>query len=380
MIIAATSSDSPGHPETGRRPLGPLRRRRTGVPLFVVALLVVACGSTGTSTGRTGSQATSSTVTVMTRNLDEGTDFGFVVGASAKPFSIGAPATWAEVLQSGVPQRAALVADEIAVARPDLVSLQEVAKWTGPGSNGTVTLDAQAALLSELAAKGAHYQVVETVPEEQISAAIGSLSVTFLDRDVLLTRSDEGGRLRLSNARQGHYSSLLGFSLPVIGQVTVTRGWAYVDATVQGRTVRFIATHLESYDPRYRLLQAGQLTAPGGPAATPLPVVLAGDLNTGPNDLAGTAGQDTVAAYNGLTGARFRDVWAVLHPGVPGYTDSFHTEDPFVDNTTPTERIDLVLIKGGVVPAAVSLVGTQKVNGVWPSDHAGPVARLTISG
>ena len=358
-------------------------RRRDGrashLSLLVLAAmpltLLSACGGSGSSSAR-------SEVTVMTRNLDEGTDFGFVVGAGAQPFSKGAPATWLEVLQSGIETRAGLVADEIASAQPDLVSLQEVAKWTGPGSGGTVTLDAQAALMRRLVADGAHYQQIEVVPEEQLSADLGGLKVTFLDQDVLLARTDQPSHLKLSNPRQGHFAHLLTFNLPVIGQVQVTRGWASVDATVGGRTVRFVATHLESYDPAVRLLQTTELTAAGGPADTSMPVILAGDLNTGPNNRPGGAGADMAAAYNRLTGSSggFRDVWQMLYPGAPGYTDSFHTEDPFVDNTTPSERIDLILVKGAVSPVSVRLVGTAKVNGAWPSDHAGPVAVLRLTG
>ena len=48
-------------------------------------------------------------------------------------------------------------------------------------------------------------------------------------------------------------------------------------------------------------------------------------------------------------------------------------------NSTLTDRIDLVLFRGALAVADVSLVGNQQTDrtpsGLWPSDHAGVLAK-----
>lgn len=63
---------------------------------------------------------------------------------------------------------------------------------------------------------------------------------------------------------------------------SVTWGIAFVDATVHGGTVRFIATHLEGFSVTAQMLQAKELIARANSGG--LPLMLAGDLNTDPND------------------------------------------------------------------------------------------------
>lgn len=313
-------------------------------------------------------------VTVMTRNMDEGTDFGYIASPSGLTLPQAAVATYLEVVASNVCDRARQIADEIAATQPDLVSLQEVARWTGfvpgvcTGTVPTTTIDAKAALLDELARDGAPYVVVKEQDEFNSSTIPGLAPLSFLDRDVLLARAEPLGRLSLSNATSAHFSTILPLT---VGPVTVPilRGWISVDATLRGRTVRVIATHLESFYEPVQVAQAMEIAA--GPANTTLPVILAGDLNTGP-------GSDKLLAYGFLTnagGGGFTDTWSVTRPNDPGFTDSYYTEDPLVTGLTPSERIDLVLVRGDATPVADALVGNGSAH---PSDHAGVVAMLRI--
>jgi endonuclease/exonuclease/phosphatase family metal-dependent hydrolase len=315
-------------------------------------------------------------VTVMTRNLDEGTDFGYVVAAAAGQITLAEAValTYGEVLASNVCGRAASMADEIAAANPDLVSIQEAAVWTGPlptgciGADAPTTIDAGAALLHRLAADGARYVVVKQ-QDEFSSSVIASLlppGLSFLDRDILLARVEAPGQLSLANVTAAHFNTLLPLQLAPGVTIPITRGWISADATLRGRTVRVIATHLESfYEP---VQQAQGLELALGPANTILPVVLAGDLNTGP----GSAQTKTYAFLT--TTAGFTDVWTVTHPGDPGYTDAFYTEDPLTP-AVPSERIDLVLVRGNLVPSTDIQVGGEIPH---PSDHAGVVATIRI--
>ncbi len=69
---------------------------------------------------------------------------------------------------------------------------------------------------------------------------------------------------------------------------TIFRAWMSAELTVRGRSARIIATHLESFFEPVQVAQAAELVA--GPGDTSLPVVIAGDHNTGP-------GSDQILSY-----------------------------------------------------------------------------------
>ncbi len=340
-----------------------------------VCLMTAGALSTSMSVSATAAPAGGNNaarfVSVMTRNLDEGTDFGYVkaVAAGQLDFPTAVALTYAEVVASDVCGRAARIADEIASARPDLVSVQEAAVWTGPvavncpGAATPMTIDAEAALLTRLASDGAHYTVVREL-DEFSSAPLGLVppGLSFLDRDVLLVRVEPPGQLSVANVQAQHYSTLV----PILG-LPILRGWISADVTLRGRTVRIIGTHLESFFEPVQEAQGMELAA--GPGNTSLPVIVAGDLNTGP-------GSDQQATYDWLTGvAGFTDTWATLEPSQNGYTDGYYTEDPFTPTSGPTERIDLILVRGNLIPSAIGLTGTAAPH---PSDHAGVIATERI--
>ena len=62
---------------------------------------------------------------VMTRNMDAGSDFGFITSATTPlGLIIGVTETYQEVVQSNIPERAQGIAAEIQAQNPDLVGLQ----------------------------------------------------------------------------------------------------------------------------------------------------------------------------------------------------------------------------------------------------------------
>ncbi|HSB75121.1 MAG TPA: hypothetical protein VLC12_05680, partial [Terriglobales bacterium] len=91
------------------------------------------------------------TAKVMTYNVDEGTDFGAIIGVltntSSTDFATAVQQTVAEVENSDPADRAQRIADEIATAQPDLVGLQEVALWNIQG----VPIDMLQLILARLA-------------------------------------------------------------------------------------------------------------------------------------------------------------------------------------------------------------------------------------
>ncbi len=334
------------------------------------------------------SQATDSVrvVTVMTYNVDEGTDLAPVLGATTLAELVTAVAeVYAEVQASNIPERAAGIARQIEIAHPDLIGLQEVSTWrTGPlGSPPatTVQFDALQSLLDELAKRNLTYApiAISTNLDAEAPSALG-FDVRLTDYDVVLARTDlRTSALKLLDVQTHRFSTNLTFTNPVLGTVTVPRGWISVDAKIRGQAFRFVTTHLESFSPLVQIAQANELAQ--GPGATELPVVFAGDFNSD------AASSDPIqsAAYQVMLGAGFIDVWSKAHPGDPGFTWPLHGEDPFTPVSTPNQRIDLVLARGEFGVLGARLIGNNQLtdltpSGLWPSDHAGVVAILRIGG
>ena len=112
--------------------------------------------------------------TVMTYNVNEGTDFLQVVGAQTlQQFLLGVGQVITQVQGTNPPERMGAVARKILDVQPELLSLQEVDQWyTGTfdpitETCGTMTLqyDMLRELLSALAAQGGHYGVAVQVTQ-----------------------------------------------------------------------------------------------------------------------------------------------------------------------------------------------------------------------
>src|SRR5262249_52281803 len=208
------------------------------------------------------------------------------------------------------PARAEALADEIAAATPDLVGLQEATLYrteipadgsTTPAQ--TVAYDFVKLLQAALARRGLDYSAVSvfTGTDAELPAGLPpTLDVRLTDRVVVLARADEKtADLKLSNPESGTYPASV--TVPTVaGPITLPRGWASVDVKIRGKSFRFVTTHLEAFSSAVRKLQASELLA--GPADTSLPVVLVGDMNSGP-------GFD-LGAYDDFLGAGLSDAWA----------------------------------------------------------------------
>jgi endonuclease/exonuclease/phosphatase family metal-dependent hydrolase len=283
--------------------------------------------------------------------------------------------TYEEVQATRPAERMARIADEIAAARPDLVGLQEAARYATKSSleaAEVVELDFVQLILDALRARGLGYHVVDgatslnfdrSLPDDTVPVA---RQIHFTDRDVVLARDDVATR----DAANGRFAQLLGVRIGIFS-LQVPRGWGAVTADVNGATVRFVNTHLEAIaDPTgVREAQARELATIAGASSPPTLVV--GDFNSPPAEATG--------AYGIVTGAGFTDAWAGLHPNVAGLTCCL---DPtLTDAADPLEtRIDLVLYRSAFTPLSADVVGEdagdRTASGLWPSDHAGVVAAL----
>lgn len=326
--------------------------------------------------------------TVMTYNVNEGTDFLQVVGAQTLPqFLVGVGQILTQVQGTNPPERMRAVAGKILEAQPELLSLQEVDQWyTGTfdpiaGSCGTMTLqyDMLQELLSALGAQGGHYEVAVQVTQNAFSPTPGLippatyLCVAVTDYDVVLARTDLPSWIfQWSNPQSGQFVNQLVLPTPV-GPVPYPRAWASVDAQFFGHSFHYVNTHLESFDANVRELQGDELRA--GPANSTLPVIIAMDSNAQAFPLP----QDPT--YVDFISAGYHDVWSRLFPKRAGLTCC---QDEADNNPVSQlyQRIDLVLTHGSVTPLGAALLGadprSRLSDGLWPSDHAALVAAVVV--
>lgn len=331
-------------------------------------------------------------VTILDQNLYVGSEFTPLLTLDPtdpnyfRNLLMSVAQVYQTIVASDFPSRAQALAREIAATRPDLVALQEVSliRSQVPGDllvGGTtpatdVQLDYLAILLANLNRHGVHYVAVAIVTNLDMELPMPTADPTVFadvrltDHDVILARADlPPGHLRVGPPQAGNFQTAL--PLPNLG-TSIPRGWCAVDVATRGRTFRFINAHLEENTAApIQAAQAQELLA--GPANTTLPVILVGDLNSDAN------GNDGTTTYDLLTQS-FTDTWSVVHPQNPGLTWG---HDPLLADPTVefVWRLDLVLFRGAQFQALGMWRMSpqfQAVPPLWPSDHAGVVARLRI--
>jgi hypothetical protein len=356
--------------------------------LAVIALVVVVVPEVAQA-----EDPTPRPVKVMTRNLYLGASLQSAIGAeSIAELAIAGTQIWNTVVATDFPERAKVLAYEIADADPALIGLQEAAIWrTGPPDGppmfgGTPAMDVQfdylQSLLDELEAIGAPYVVVYSQEEADIESITLPFPITGFDirltqRDVILAKKSkvDAGELTCTNAQGAHYPPDAQLYLPLLDvPVESTRGWVSADCVVNNRAFRFVNTHLEAFHPVVRKDQAEFLVT-DGPASTDQTVILVGDLNSDP---LGTFPNNW--AFNVLLGYGYIDTWVQVNDDAPGFTSGFNqfVNDP--DASGLNHRIDHVMTRPQVEVRKSLVTGTDSDNrtaaGLWPSDHAGLITAL----
>lgn len=388
------------------KPRAPVSARHLHLALLTALALVLFPASAGAATNRPH-------VSVMSRNVYLGADLELGVRATGLQGLVDAAGTILhQVDANDFPVRARGLAAEILAKKPDLVGLQEVALWrTAPCTENPlppkathIRYDYLKLLMSRLSVGKTRYRVVIAEPEfdfevyantdgNEATAAPGcpfgsELNGRLTMRDVILARV---GRVRTSDARGGHYRTLLQVR-PGGVSVDVTRGWTRVDAQIAGAAkFRFVNTHLEAFDNQVanhtstgadvgngaiREAQAKELIAPGGPATGRLPVVLVGDLNS---DKKTEVKPGDALAYEALLrgGLVERSTSnplgcclnaSVLTVSGGGKLSDFDHKVDHVMTDAP-RKIRLV---------SSTVTGRRPVNGFWDSDHAGLFSVLSL--
>lgn len=363
---------------------------------------------------------------VMTQNLYVGADL-FKILDPSQPIPVRAAEIFSDIQVTDFAQRAESIADLVAEHEPHLIGLQEVslvrtqcptdilAPPGDPTPNATdVYSDYLAILLAELAERGLHYEVAAQVTNADVELPVLNtpplldcpapyFDARLTDHDVTLRRSDVGVTLSMS----GNYQANLPVPVEGGGEIVFIRGYNIVDVDLNGRSYRFVNTHLEvSGNPAanfFQFAQALELTQTLDGMASLVSdeiLVVVGDLNSDPADGA-TADCllppdfDTVGPcptpYATMVDSGFMDTWTLRNGRADaGFTccqqDLLMNPDSWLD-----ERIDHVWVRppraGAQGPhfmngVHVTVLGTREedrtIDGLWPSDHAGVVAGMTM--
>ena len=356
---------------------------------IVIATGLFILTSAAARAGQSAAVAPSRPITVMTQNVYNGVDAQIAaIPLATSPADLIAKvgAVYNGYFARRFPERAAALANEILLARPDVIGLQEaVMLRTQEPADGSATpatnveLDYVQILLDALTARGLAYKVVgESIGlDVELPGAIAPgriVDVRHTDREVILARADlQSNALTIANSQGGHFQ--VNCAVPILGgSIVIPRGWVSVDASTGSRKVRIVSTHLDAdclpFTTAIQESQALEILA--GPAATSLPVVLIGDFNS-PADGTG----DTYKLVTGTAG-QFTDSWT--RSGLGAGLTCCQAADLLNVSSTLNERVDLVLFRGSLTPLASVTVGDRPIfktpSGLWPSDHAGVVAVL----
>jgi hypothetical protein len=336
-------------------------------------------------------------VEVMTWNVYVGANVDIVLGATGfMDLAQKVAAAYDTLFLTNFPERAQTIASYVAQKKPHLIGLQEISLIqrfsdlppTGPPIE---QLDYLQILLDALSARGLNYDVasiihnIDTFVPRLVDGGPAIDFVRLRDSDVILARYD----VEISRPAAANYIAKLTIPIPGLPPIEIPRGYAAVDAKAGQKTYRFVNTHLEAFLQSTRRQQANELiTALTGET---LPIIMVGDFNTpapsSGNPNGGVTYQDFVDPNVGYV-----DMWP--HNLVGSEGDGFtapHDSDLRNENINLNRRIDLIFVRNQGNPSGQNEIGPVQAivlgdefnertpSGLWPSDHAGIIAKLHIA-
>jgi endonuclease/exonuclease/phosphatase family metal-dependent hydrolase len=375
-----------------------VRNIRAEMTAIVLGMLLVSALSSFAIAERGLPQKKGYPLNVMTQNLYVGADIhrvllpGDILQLAAETYQV--------LGQTDFSERAEALADEIARMQPELIGLQEVS-WIRiqsptdfvfypPNAEGEV-LNYLEILLAALETRGLSYEVAAIVQNadvelpmyafDELGNITGVDDIRLTDHDVILARDD----VDIANPISRNYAINAQFAVGGI-LVEFTRGFVAVDATVRDRSFRFVNTHLEEQGAVWptgdeiQVLQVQELIDEFDLES--VPVILVGDFNSSPED-------DDTFAYHVIENAGYVDAWK---RGLRGRRSRGATccqqELLTNENSLLFERIDHIFARNHPRETLFSLVGAVRVvgdkqkdktvSGLWPSDHAGVVAKMPL--
>ncbi len=351
--------------------------RLRGAVLAATAVVLAGAAPSSAAT------STKSDLTVMTRNLYLGAD---IIPLATQPdlasFEKAATERLNIVLGNDFATRAKGLASEIAKNRPDLIGVQEAANWfrspdgvkDGAATPSTQVIYNSLDLLTKaIKAKGLTYKVVvkRTWLDIEAPTSLG-YDVRLQQVDAVLARA--GSPVKLGKSLSGGFTKHFDVTTQA-GPAKSLRGWVGVDAKVGGKAFRFVSTHLEAYSPDIAKAQMQELLAK--PLASKARrSILVGDFNSDPKSVGGSdrGTERTGDAYDEAIAAGFAST--VPRRLTSGFAEDLHDTSKKFD-----EWLDHIMARPKIKALSSRLVGdapSDRVGGLWPSDHAGVVARLRL--
>ena len=311
----------------------------------------------------------------MSRNLYLGADIITLVSASSKADEAAkASQLFADVKKTNFPKRARALAAEVKRARPDVIGLQEVARYyrgplADPAKKGARTLvyDWLQLLQRQLKARGLHYRVVSQEREINVETALQQgydLRMTL--GNAVLVRADKRRHVKVVRGVSGVFkSSQLAVTLQD-QKLELSRGYAGAYLSTRGKRFLFLDPHAEAYGAAIAKAQFSELVK-GAAKSRRLPVIIAGDFNSDP-------AEKPPGGYATVLKAGFKDT---------GKRHATCCQNAFVNNTTSELKtwIDHIVVRPAAKVLRTYVFGNKasdRIDGLWPSDHAGVVAYLRL--
>ena len=237
---------------------------------------------------------------------------------------------------------------------------------------------------------------------------IPEITVTVLDRDVILARLDVAQAATpvaflcgKPSADGCNYTVVASANSP-IGPISIERGWVGVDATIGNKKYRFVNTHLEVQRPDgsdassiVQALQAAELIQVLAATTSPSrSLIVVGDINsssedpiidnpTQPNLFPPPFDQIIIPPYTQLVVSGYTDAWDFVEPAdEPGFS-CCQDADLRNPQSILDERIDVIFsIKVPKNVEETRVLGAEQQDKtlpgprLWPSDHGSVAAEL----
>ncbi len=404
--------------------------------VFSMTLALALLASAPALAKKGGGKSKGAKIDVMTQNQYLGADLNPIIAAPGEiEFNEALIVALQDIAANDYPARAEKLAELIADRLPELVGLQEMFRFEcfdidprdgdqcDEPSIANAFNDHLQLTLDELVELDEIYVDVATVnnldltftlpglptaglPVDLDFNGVPDITVTVLDRDVILAREDvDAMPVAFPCARPSidgcNYTVVASANSP-IGPISIERGFVGVDANVGGKDYRFVNTHLEVQRPDgtdassiVQALQAAQLIQTVGPTTPPnVSLIVVGDINsssedpiipnpTQPNPFPPPFDQLIIPPYAQFAGSGYTDVWDLRPGNQPGYT-CCQLEDLSNHQSILDERIDVIFSievpnkvkKARVLGAKVSDKTSPPGQGLWPSDHGSVAAEL----
>lgn len=332
-----------------------------------------------------GEMSRAQPLTIQTYNLYIGTDVDRVIASPPDEFDQRVQEALATFISTDFGSRSGAIANQILDANAHVVGLQEVYLINTQGVAGVpdMSVDFLGILQAQLAARGLDYRVVAQETLTQLIIPAGGGTVSLVDSDVLLVRGDVSSTNPSAVVYQAKLTVPFGPST-----LDILRGYTAADVDVGGKRYRIVNTHFEPRQPAPQIQQAQAVELLSALADVEDPVVVLGDLNSGPAD------SEASSPYNMLVESGFADSWASRVPGQGSHNAQGFTccqaSDLRNGASQLVERIDLIMIRNdfGFLPrsvigsAVLEVVGADQddrtSSGLWPSDHASVVGTFRL--